>query len=656
MRIINFWTQEYDRMAEEYKQKFSAEAKELIELADGICENIFLFKGHWEMERTHEPVAFDQGIRWDYYPFDDREWTFAFNRHSFGVTLAKAWCLTKREKYPQAFKRLLKDWIRNVPFTEESKVTTWRAIETGLRCENWLRAISIFGTEVTADEDFMEKICQSLKTHARWLMEADKAFQRLSNWGILQNHGLFLLGLVFEQSEWCETAVGRLQEEIHTQVMKDGTHWEQSPLYHCEVLHCLLDTVLAAKKMNYPLEEHFLMKIRGMSHALAFLLRPDGKLICQSDSDEVDARDLLVLAAVLFNDPLLKGYSGSSYLAENFWDVYEQRAVYEKLTDAPHRGSIALEDSGNYMLWDRECQGESFLHMHCGSLGSGHGHADLLHIDLYSRGGMVLTDSGRYTYVDSEIRKTLKSPSAHNTVTVDETDFTVYQSAWGYGPIAEPIKGEFRFTPKADYISGMHLGYLKEGVVVRRRILRIEKDVFVVWDNCYVSDDSKEHFYQRFFHFEDYGVAEVSGNTVYYQGGNCRAVMKLPKAESECTVVQRPLSKVYNELQGHDCVIEKIRAKGDVSLPMVIAVGDRDSKEVLDVSVEPVMLLGAQTRIMESQAQALKIKYGDREWVLILVHKEVISEVDLFTSCGYSGYGKTLLFSAEYAEGLCLSW
>lgn len=656
MKIINFWTENYPEAAAACKTQFPETVKQTVSQADLICENTFLFCGHWEMERTHIPVTFSDRIDWEHNPAGDPEWTYAFNRHSFLMVLAKAWQYTGEEKYLAAAKRLLTDWIHHAPLTNDSKATSWRAIETGLRCESWLHSFAIFGSALSTDQAFMELADASLQCHADWLLKAHSPFQRLSNWGILQNHGLFLLGLTFQNEEWCETAINRLTEEVHVQLMADGSHWEQSPLYHCEVLHCLLDTVLAARKAKYSLPETFLLPTNKMAHALAFMLRPDGKLLCQSDSDEIDARDLLVLAACLFHDPLLKRYAGNHFQEENLWDIYEDLADYDALAVGDHRGSIALADSGNYMLWGDTDKDSSFLHMHCGCLGSGHGHADLLHVDLVSHGETILSDSGRYTYVDNAQRKAIKSPSAHNTIVVDDKDFSTYQSAWYYNPIANPVKGEYRFTPDADYINGMHLGYLKEGVFMQRRVIRIDRDIFVIWDNAFTTEHTQEHSYKRFFHFGLTGEVSLQDRAVSYHGKNCHASMIFPEYVSALHQTQAPISIEYNRLEESACLIEEINAAGDLSLPVVIATDGISAGRTLSVEFLPVSLQKSGILLPDSQAQALQICYGGQEWVLIVVHQEVISEVDLFSAGGYSGYGKILLFGSDSLQGTCLAW
>lgn len=115
-----------------------------IARADEICRREFLFQDHWEMEPTCQPVRFPDGMVWDAVPAGDPEWTYALNRHTIFVNLGKAWLYTGRPLYRDTFVFLLEDWLRQVPHTPASESTTWRALEAGLRPENWLRAFCLF--------------------------------------------------------------------------------------------------------------------------------------------------------------------------------------------------------------------------------------------------------------------------------------------------------------------------------------------------------------------------------------------------------------------------------------------------------------------------------------------------------------------------------
>ena len=196
------------------------------------------------MEPTCQPVRFDGPVQWDAVPAGDPEWTYALNRHTIFVNLGRAWRLTGRVRYLDAFAALLADWLSRVPHTPASESSTWRALEAGLRPENWLRAAALFGQALP--EELRCRMEESLAEHGAYLEKAHGPFQRLSNWGAIQAHGLFLIGLRLGRADWQDLALARLTENLRHAVGPDGVQWEQSPMYHCEVLHAALDTLLLA--------------------------------------------------------------------------------------------------------------------------------------------------------------------------------------------------------------------------------------------------------------------------------------------------------------------------------------------------------------------------------------------------------------------------
>ena len=74
--------------------------------------------------------------------------------------------------------------------------------------------------------------------------------------------------------------------------MNDGIHWEQSAMYHAEVLHALLDSVLAAQRNGIDLSGRLMSKTHLLALGMARNLRPDGRCYLSSDSDEIDFRDI----------------------------------------------------------------------------------------------------------------------------------------------------------------------------------------------------------------------------------------------------------------------------------------------------------------------------------------------------------------------------
>ena len=646
---MKFWAQDIRATAAYCAANLPQDAQQAIRQADDICNNTFLFSDHWEMERTQQPVHFDGAIDLAFIPKDDPEWLYAMNRHTSFVNLGKAYALTGDEKYARHFAYLIGDWIDRVPLTEESSGNTWRSLESGLRCEFWLRAMQLFRGSSVMTESLLTKIEGSLREHGVYLADTHTDFHRQSNWGVLQDHGLYLLGVYFDSAAWRKLAAERLTENLYLQVMRDGSHWEQSPMYHCEVLHCAIDTLTIAVQNGFTLPESFVQRTHDMCTALAKWLKPNGRLVCQSDSDDTDARDIVAQGALLFDDATLKFAAGETLFAENLWDF--GTACVQKYAhlsaQAPAIASTALPDSGNYMLRSDTSASAAFLHMHCGCLGSGHGHADLLHLDISANGEDILIDSGRYTYVNTPLRRALKLAAAHNTTRVDGEDFSECIDSWGYSKLAQPIKGEHTFTKTADYLSGAHLGYMHKGIFTQRKVVFVKPDIFVVFDQFFAIG---KHAYEQNFHFGA-GALSLQNNTAVWQGEKTAAQVHFA-GEVSVQTARAPYSQDYNALCEGDVIRVTKTADGFASFVTVISVGDA----AITAEKVPVTSLRFDRGYTDAQAEAVVITKEGREITVLVSHAEVISEVDLLCANGYNGYGKAIVFTTQNPQGVCLAW
>lgn len=200
--------------------------------------------------------------------------------------------------------------------------------------------------------------------------------------------------------------------ELDIQIMDDGVQWEQSPMYHNEVLRCLLEVLRVAGQQGISLPRSLPEKARAMALADLAWMKPDRTQPLNGDSDRTDLRDVFTPAAWILKDNRLR-YAGYDRLDfESVWDLGADAALeYESMrSETPECLFHALEQSGNWCLrsgWDRNAD---YLHFKCGSLGGGHGHFDKLHVDLSIAGEDVLIDSGRYTYVDGSCAGSLSPP------------------------------------------------------------------------------------------------------------------------------------------------------------------------------------------------------------------------------------------------------
>lgn len=653
-RLSFFWCKDGGReLSDLMRREYGEETRSLLAQAEELLQNSFTFREHWEMERTHEPVIFGKEINWKYIPDTDVEWVYAMNRHTFLLILAKAWCLTGDLRFGCKYAELIENWMEKEPFTEENKKSTWRSIEAGIRCEYWLRSLQLMEGCPAVTDTLKRKMEKSLRIHGDYLAKTNETFHRISNWGVLQNHGLFLLGLYFKEKDWISQAVSRLQQEIWLQVFPDGTHWEQSPMYHGEVLHCFLDTYLHAKRFRIVLGKEFKDRLKSMVYALAVLRKPKGEIPCQSDSDGIEAGDLVAMGSVLFRDRKLKYLAGNRFCSEVWWllGIGCRKEYQVMVEEKPGVTSCALTDSGNYVLRDSFTKNSGYVRFHCGTMGSGHGHADLLHVDFAAEGEDILIDSGRYTYVDSRERAYLKSPRAHNTVVVDGLDFTESRGSWNYGRMAVPVKGEHCFTKEADYVWGAHLGYLTIGLYTERRVIYLKNNLLCIVDSF---RGKGWHDYKQYWHIQ-------KGSSLFLKEGKGIIIGKDVEGELLCLkgepeVVDDICSTEYNRLEKNKTLIQNWKAEGSTSMITIIAADKKGQRKPLAAKLLPVTLQGSGKELASSQAEGIQIHRGEEEFVLILCCEEVINGVDLVSAGGYSSYGKVLLFSREHPAGRCLQY
>lgn len=652
MNKRNLWASDPAACAKKIQQDFPETVRQTLQLADQYLKGQITFQEHWEMERCHIPVCFDAppaGIRWDEVPFGDVEWLYALNRHTIFLTFAKAWQFTGDKKYPRALCAWLEDWIDRTPLCAESEENTWRSLEAGLRCEYWLRALCLVRKAGVISEALEKKVDECLWLHADYLLRKNGAFHRMSNWGILQNHGLFLLGVWYGRDDWIRQAIERLDDEFRCQTMGDGSHREQSPLYHCEVLHCGLDTLLVAGQNGIVLPEGLVDAVRRMCHALLAMMTPSGTLVCQSDSDAVDARDLLAQGALLFEDGVLAEGAGGLF-EETYWDFGVQaQAAYEALPRKSAPLSMALPDSGNYMLRAGHAAGAAWVHFHCGSMGGGHGHADQLHLDAGVQGEVVLTDTGRYTYVEGEIRRVLKSPAAHNTLIVDGKPFTQYAGTWGWKNLAWYQQLPHFFSTAASCVGGTHLGYLDLGIVTSRKVVWLpEWDAAVIFDE-FVAGDDTPHEFAQYFHFAQ-GRLEGGNGVFSWQGARAQARLHcLGNVESHMEPCR--YSQEYNKLMdGTRLEIRRTQA----GFGWFVSVLDLHQGEPLEAELVPVQAMEG-TLLSDRQIQAVCIKRGEKEGVAVLRHGDTETFSGGYCVQGKSGVGR-LCWLENGCPAQCLMW
>lgn len=572
---------ELEELSDYVRKYCPAELREVMRTADEVVEGTFLFRFPWDMERTRVPVTFHGAIDWNHVPDRDVEWAYMLNRHRYWGALGQAYVLTGEERYAAVCCKQLEDWIDRNPLPAEkaAETLTWRTIDAGLRCVNWIKAIAYLLRSPSMTPNLIAKILVSLYEHAEYLTSSFNGWKKISNWGVLETCGLFTAAVFMPEfhrsASWKQLSIQRLGETARLQVMQDGMHWEQSPTYHHEVLNCYLDILLLARNQAIPIEEPVREVIRKMAYASLLGVKPNHKQVMRGDSDDSDIRSVLTGAAVLLGDKELRfgGYERMDY--DNAWSFGLQGIkMYSDMQGAaPECLSHAFEHAGDYVMrsgWDEQAL---YLNFHCGPLGGGHGHSDLLHLDIHAYGRDFLTDLGRYNYSDhTALRQELKRGRSHNTTQVDGIEFTEITGTWGFGRVANPTGVRWIARPDIDYVEGSHDGYMHLDDPVRpvRRILFIKPNFWFLVDSF---TGRQTHTYTQTFHFAP-GKVNLCGHTGLCQTGNRSAanfaIIPVEPAELRSTLHEGIISYEYNLAEPHSYVTYERSGTGVVSMMQIL--------------------------------------------------------------------------------------
>ena len=224
-----------------YLKKYcKEEVNELLRQADMLLEQTFIFLDRWDMEPCSVPYTINLDT-WVESPNGDEEWVFMLNRHDFLPKLWYAYLLTQEEKYLEKLKWYLFDWIEKNPITEKGTMAT-RTIDTGIRCMNWCHLIlSMFALE-RLNENEMKLLLEKLGEQFINLKHRYIRKYSLSNWGVLQTTAICVAYTWYREflpegiEDW---AWDELRTQLDLQILEDGSHWEQSAMYHVEVLNSI---------------------------------------------------------------------------------------------------------------------------------------------------------------------------------------------------------------------------------------------------------------------------------------------------------------------------------------------------------------------------------------------------------------------------------
>lgn len=288
------------------------------------------------------------------------------------------------------------------------------------------------------------------------LLEKKLEYHLLANHLLEDAYALFITSVFLGDERLYIKASRLLQSQLKEQVLADGAHFEQSPMYHCILLDRLLDCINIAKGFSF--------QTLG-SKIISNHLTPD--IILLSSYAE---RMLGHLESIAWQDGTIPFLNDSAYgiapIAAQIFD-YAQRLGLEW-------NAIPIKESGYRKLVGKEIEAVVDVGNITATYQPGHTHADTLNYELRIAGKPIVVDCGISTYEKTARRQYERGTAAHNCVVVGGKNSSEVWGGFRVGNRCVVV-----ITEETDSeIEARHNGF---GAPCKRRFL-LEEDGFTVED------------------------------------------------------------------------------------------------------------------------------------------------------------------------------
>lgn len=618
-----------------------------ITRAELLAKQTYIFDKPWDMEKCFEPIHFPKEIDWHYQYNGDPEWMFMLNRQNFLFDLVLSYTLTKRKEFLTAYTDFVSSWQKSENTFEGRENTSWRTIDTGIRLKNWVKQLEYLLPQNCLSGEYLLDTLGFIWKQLNYLLVDTKYEWHLSqsNWRILEWHGAFIAATFFPELKdalsFKEMAKNRLEKVLPLQVTASGLQWEQSFMYHHEVFLNALEAFQVAEINHDAFSPNFKNLLIKMLSASTQLTAPGYQQPAFGDSDTEDMRQILTLGALILKPKKLNTYGFLKTVTRDLILDYgptaeEDLATLKETIENDETLDFAHEENGLYFVRDSWNTQGNFLLFSNDYSGGGHGHSDLLHIELHMNGEPILVDSGRFTYVEENPkRQFFKDAKRHNTLVLDEKEFIQQKGSWGYSQLANQIKRPVKLNQKVVFLQGTHLGYGPEAVLNRKIIYLKEENLYLLFDEIFTDSF---HKYQQHFHFPTISLNQEGEQIFYKTASNNFSIRPLDGQLPR--IRETEISPSYNELQTTQKVIFEKETTGLTHLGLLFS---DEKNNPVTISKIPVRGKG-NFPFSETYISGYHLKTIKNEYLFVTLHFELpgISR-NLFMLKDVPVFGKTVL-------------
>jgi uncharacterized heparinase superfamily protein len=363
--------------------------------------------------------------------------------------------------------RLALDWIARNPLGGEAARDAWHPYVVSLRVTNWMLTMAMAPRGQPISHDWQVSLLSQVVFIERNLETDVGGNHLLKNLKALALAGCFCTGSGADRLR--STFVRQFTDEVARQLRSDGGHYEQSPMYHAQVLVDAAEVALGLRLSGLALPEALNGCLGRMSTFLGRVCHPDGQIAQFGDSAfNMTPTPAEVMAVV----DVARGGRLAGPVAPRHAPLVSRfgRRKLSAATAAPAAGDV--DDFTTATAWDPQASGFEVLasrdrryHL-IADLGPvcpddlpAHAHSDLFGFEVSVDGQRVIVDSGVSEYRAGPWRDYERSTRAHSTVMVDGHE---QSECWGSFRVAERahvVAGRRFATPHARGVVAAHDGY-----------------------------------------------------------------------------------------------------------------------------------------------------------------------------------------------------
>ena len=450
---------------------------------------------------------------------------YGFNYWGWAQPLNYMYILTQQSKYSNKIEELFNDWYCQ-RYRIKGALSNLDVVfyELGLGSRFNVFLPFYFHAPEKLIWITHERMLKTFLGMGRWYYEIEKSGgYRPGNWQPFGSMSLIMLGLNFpefkESKQWIETGVERIAEHLKYDFYPDGGHSERSPVNYTMLTYSNLRNVYyLLKNFNYKAsveDMEFRKYFKAIIDWWISMIPPNKEMPPVNDSQRIK----FPLNYFLEKKNLFEDESNLGIL----------RTLYDMDVDypMPKYTSINHDSSGFAVMRSGWQKTSYYLNISYGKYAGYHTHDDLLSFEIHANGKAHIIDAGiGRTYDDSLFNKWYRTPAAHNTISIVESENikkTMYDSTMDrINYCGENI--QWTTLNITDYFSGLHKAYSKYGVIHARSVLFVKPIYWLIIDS--VENENQKNGWLWNLHLVDtlktkneyYYTTDTNGIIVYPLG------------------------------------------------------------------------------------------------------------------------------------------